>query len=185
MALTPKQQLFVKEYLVDLNATQAAIRAGYSKKTARQIGEQNLSKLDIAAEIKKAMDERGKRVEITADRVLQELAKLGFSNMADYVRTQDDGSAYVDLSDLTRDQFAAISEIQVDEYTEGRGEEARNVKRVKIKLSDKKSSLELLGKHLKLFTDKIEATGKDGESLVPVGLPELYAVIQDRAKNNT
>lgn len=69
--LTPKQQRFVEEYLIDLNATQAAIRAGYSAKTARQIGEQNLSKLDVAKAIKAAMAARSQRTEVTQDYVLK------------------------------------------------------------------------------------------------------------------
>lgn len=77
--MTPKQQRFVEEYLVDLNATQAAIRAGYSAKTAGQIGEQNLKKLEIAAAIAEAKAQQAKRTEITADRVLAELAKIGFA----------------------------------------------------------------------------------------------------------
>lgn len=71
--LTPKQQRFVDEYLIDLNATQAAIRAGYSEKTARQIGEQNLSKLDIAEAIAKAQEQRQQRTQVTQDDVIKGL----------------------------------------------------------------------------------------------------------------
>ena len=88
MALTAKQQRFVEEYLIDLNATQAAIRAGYSEKTAYSIGEENLRKPEISFEIQKAMDRRSKRTEITADRVLQEYAKIGFSNITDYLKVE-------------------------------------------------------------------------------------------------
>jgi phage terminase small subunit len=73
MALTPKQQRFVQEYLIDLNATQAAIRAGYSPKTARSIGDENLTKPDIAAAIAAAQDERRERVELTQDMVVEGL----------------------------------------------------------------------------------------------------------------
>jgi len=86
MALTDKQQRFVKEYLVDLNATQAAIRAGYSQKTAGSIGEENLRKPEIAAAIQEAMEARSRRTEITADRVLQELAKIGFADIRKAVK---------------------------------------------------------------------------------------------------
>ena len=81
--MTTKQQLFVAEYLVDLNATQAAIRAGYSKKTAAQIGEQNLRKLVVATAIAKALEARAERTEVTQDRVLEELALIGFAEMPD------------------------------------------------------------------------------------------------------
>ncbi|MNM44922.1 Terminase small subunit [compost metagenome] len=71
MALTAKQKLFVQEYLIDLNATQAAIRAGYSERTARKIGQENLTKPDIQAAIQEAQNQRAERTEITADMVLQ------------------------------------------------------------------------------------------------------------------
>ena len=105
------------------------------------------------------MAARGHRFDITAERVLGELAKLAFANPADYFTVQADGTAYVDLSTLTRAQAAAIAEIVVDEYVEGKGEDTRNVKRVKIKLVDKGVNLERLGRHLKLFTDKVEVSG--------------------------
>jgi phage terminase small subunit len=155
-ALTAKQRLFCLEYLKDLNGTQAAIRAGYSERAAAPQGVRLLRNAKVKEVIEKGMKARAKRVEITADAVLQELGKLAFANMADFIHVQDDGSAYVDLCDLTRDQLAALHEITVDEYTEGRGEDARPVKRVRVKLADKRGSLELLGKHLKLFTDRVE-----------------------------
>lgn len=84
--LTAKQQRFVEEYLIDLNATQAAIRAGYSKKTARQIGEQNLSKLDIAAAIDSAKQERSDRTEITQDMVLRKWWEIANANPNDLMQ---------------------------------------------------------------------------------------------------
>jgi phage terminase small subunit len=89
MALTAKQEMFAKEYIVDLNAAQAAIRAGYSERTAKQIGQENLTKPDLQKYIQDLMDERSKRVEITADMVLREYAKLGFSNIADYLKVEE------------------------------------------------------------------------------------------------
>jgi phage terminase small subunit len=157
--MTPKQERFIEEYLIDLNATQAAIRAGYSEKTAAVIGVENLKKPNIQQAIQNAIDKRSKRTKITQDMVLEEIAKLSFSNMLDYMTVASDGLAYVDLSKLTREQAAAIQEITIDEYTEGKGEDARDVKKVKVKLADKKGSLELLGRHLKMFTDKIAHEG--------------------------
>jgi len=107
--LTPKQQRFVEEYLIDLNATQAAIRAGYSKKTAGRIASQNLSKLDIQMAISEAIQKRSERTQITADRVLQEYALIAFSNMGDYIRFEG-GEAYLDFSDLTEDQMRVIGD---------------------------------------------------------------------------
>src|SRR5882724_1801576 len=111
--LTPKQQKFIAEYLIDLNATQAAIRAGYSKKTARFIGHENLTKPDIALEVAKRQAKRADKLEVTAESVVAELAKLGFCNMQDYMRSGKDGDPYLDFSALTRDQAAALSEVTV------------------------------------------------------------------------
>ena len=160
LKLTKKQEMFCKEYLIDLNATQAAIRAGYSEKTAREIGCENLTKPNVQEYLSKEIEKRSNRLEITADKVLQEIAKLAFSNMEDYMTVASDGTAYVDLSKITRDQAAAISEITSDVYMDGEGEEAVQVKKTKIKLSDKKGNLELLGRYLKLFTDRVEHSGE-------------------------
>ena len=105
--LTPKQARFVQEYPIDLNAAQAAIRAGYSAKTARVIGHENLIKPDIAAAIEKAMAERAERTRLTADWVIDELRKLAGANMADYMKSTPEGDPYLDFSRLTREQTAA------------------------------------------------------------------------------
>ncbi|MEA2036159.1 MAG: terminase small subunit [Nanoarchaeota archaeon] len=148
--LTPKQAMFCKEYLIDLNATQAAIRAGYSKKTADKIGHENLVKPDIKSKIDDELSKRSKRIEITAEKVLQEIAKMSFANMDDYITHTEDGEAFVDLSKLTRDQAAALTEVSVDSYFDSK----RVVKKTKIKLADKKANLQLLGQHLNLFEEK-------------------------------
>lgn len=148
--LTPKQEMFCKEYLIDLNATQAAIRAGYSLKTAQRIGSENLSKPLIAAEIQRLMDGRSNRTLVTSDRVINEIAKLAFINTQDIIN--EDGSLKP-INEWSRDDAAAIQEITED--TIGK-DDSLIITRRKVKLSDKKSNLELLGRHLKLFTDKIE-----------------------------
>jgi phage terminase small subunit len=174
MPLNAKQQKFVNEYLVDLNATQAAIRAGYSKKTAGKIGSENLSKPEIARALEKAHEKAAERAGITTDRVLAELAKLGFSNMTDYVQIGRDGQPFTDFSQLTRSQAAAISEVTVEEFKDGKGETARDVRRVKFKLADKRSALVDIGKHLGMFKETVELTGKDGG---PINITD-----SDRAK---
>lgn len=161
-ALNHRQRLFVAEYAVDPNATQAAIRAGYSEKTAYSIGQENLKKPEIATEIEKAQNERLERLGVKADRVLGELALLGFSNMLDYLSVGLEGDPFVDLSNVTRGQAAAVQEVTVEDFRDGRGDGARDVRRIKFKLADKKAPLELLGKHLKLFTEKVEHTGSGG-----------------------
>ena len=155
MALTAKQQMFVKEYLVDLNATQAAIRAGYSEKTAQQIGADNLSKLVISDAIQEAMDARAQRIDITADAILQELAKIGFGNIRNLYA---EDKTLMHPSDMPEHVSATIQE--VTEESIGSGESV--MLRRKYKISDKRASLELCGKHLKLFTDKFEQSGPDG-----------------------
>ena len=160
--LTAKQERFVAEYLVDLNATQAAIRAGYSPRTAKQMGTENLAKPVLAAAIQKAMAERGKRTEIEADDVIRELAKIGFANMMDYTRVTDEGEMVVDLSKITREQAAAIGEMTVEDFMDGRGDDARAVRRVRFKLADKRAALVDLGRHFALFTDNMRFAGKDG-----------------------
>lgn len=103
--LTPKQRTFVDEYLVDLNATQAAVRAGYSSKTARTIGAQNLAKLNIQKALTDAMNDRAARTGITADRVLEELAKIGF---ADIRKIFTPAGNVVSPTDLPDDIAAAV-----------------------------------------------------------------------------
>ena len=149
MALTLKQKMFIDEYLVDLNATQAAIRAGYSPKTAKDIASQNLAKLNIRIEIDKKMAERSKRVGMNADRVLQELGKLAFVKIEDVI---DFETGRIKPT-ATSDDLAAIQSIKIKPGEYGTERE--------IKFYDKKATLELLGKHLGLWTDKqeIEHTG--------------------------
>lgn len=136
MALTSKQQRFVEEYLIDLNGTQAAIRAGYSKKTAAEIGAENLKKPQIAAAVQAEMDGRSRRTEITADYVLESIvstmerckqAEPVFDRKGDHVEveTPDGGTARA--------------------YT--------------FNAAGVLKGAELLGKHLKLFTEKVELSG--------------------------
>lgn len=173
MSLSPRQQRFVSEYLIDLNATQAAIRAGYSTKTAGSIGAENLTKPEIAAAVAEAQLKRAGRLEVTADRVLAELAKLGFANMADYMRVGVDGDPCLDFSDLSRDQAAALVEVTVENFKDGRGEEARDVRRVKFKLADKRQALVDVGRHLGMFKDRVEHSGPDGGPISVKSVPDL------------
>ena len=145
--MTKKQKRFVEEYLIDLNATQAAIRAGYSPHTAKDIGCENLAKPNIAAAISKAMAERSRRTGINQDRVLQELARIGFAKITDVV---DPETAKI-KSDASDDDLACIQSIKIKPNEFGTERE--------VKLYDKKSALVDLGKHLGLFKDKLELNG--------------------------
>ena len=164
--MTPKQKIFIKEYLIDLNATRAAISAGYSERTACEQGSRLLANVKVKTEIERSLTKRAEKLDISAEKVLGELSKMAFANMQDYITIRD-GDAYVDLSKLTRDQAAAIQEVTTDSYTvEGENEEsAKVITKCKFKLADKRGSLELLGRYLKLFTDKFEAGGPNGEGL--------------------
>ena len=144
MALTAKQQRFCDEYLIDLNATQAAIRAGYSVKTANEQGSRLLAKLSIQEAIGKEMAERSKRTGINQDMVVIELAKLAFVNIADVVDLEN---ATVKTS-ATDEDLACIQSVKIKPSEFGTERE--------IKLYDKKASLELLGRHLGMFKDKLE-----------------------------
>lgn len=174
--LTPKQRLFVAEYLVDKNATQAAIRAGYSQKTARSIGEENLTKPDIKAAIDSALEQQIERVEVNADIVLRELIALATVDIAEAF---DENGALRPIHDIPKDVRKAISGVDVySERVSGSGEDAEIGYTKKIRFWDKKGSLELLGKHLKMFTDKFEMTGRNGEALNPhPTLTEFYGLL--------
>lgn len=160
--LTDKQLMFCQEYIIDLNATQAAIRAGYSEATAYSIGHENLSKPEIEAKIQECMELRAKRTEITADRVLAELSKIGFADVRDLF-TSAGGLRNPDQ--LDDDIAAALQSVEVVTRISGEEDEYGNkiVDHVhKVRLNDKKAALELMGKHLKLFTDKIEGKYEGG-----------------------
>lgn len=163
--LTPKQARFVDEYLVDLNATQAATRAGYSAKTAQPASSRLLSNVMVKQEIEKRQAKLSEKAMVTAERVVMELAKIGFANMQDYMRAGPQGDPYLDFSALTRDQAAALSEVTVEDFKDGRGEDARDVRRVKFKLHDKRAALVDLGKHLGIFTEKVEMSGPNGGAI--------------------
>ncbi|HSW65267.1 MAG TPA: terminase small subunit [Dissulfurispiraceae bacterium] len=151
-ALTAKQKVFVQEYLVDLNATQAAIRAGYSQRTAGWIGPQLLGKTHIAEAVQGAMAKREERTEITQDRVLKEYAKLAF---LDPRRFYNDDGQLLQVHELPEDVAAALSSMEV--VTERAGELELAVR--KIKFSDKKAALDSIARHLGMFKDKTELTG--------------------------
>ncbi len=165
MALNAKQKRFVAEYLIDLNATQAAIRSGYSRRTAGSVGNENLQKPEIASAVAEGQAKLAVKAEITAERVIAELAKIGFANMADYMRVGANGDPVLDFSKLSRDQSAALVECTVEDFVDGRGEDARDVRRVKFRLADKRAALVDLGKHLGLFKERVEVTGKDGGAI--------------------
>ena len=149
--LTAQQELFCHEYLVDLNATEAAKRAGYSKKTARTQGSRLLTNVAIMTRIQELLAPKIEKIEITAEKVIQELGRIAFAKMTDVARWTHSGMEFIPSRDLTEDQAATI--LMVSESTNQHGGSLR------IQQHDKLKALELLGKHLKLYTDKVEHSG--------------------------
>ena len=139
MKLTPKQMRFVDEWLIDFNGTQAAIRAGYSEKTAAATAARLLRNVNIQAEISRRQKDLQRRTEVTQEQVVKELARLAFADASVVCVT--------DFDNLTEDQRAAIQGIKPTNF----GWE--------IKLCDKLKALELLGRHIGMFTDKLEGKG--------------------------
>ncbi len=145
--LTDKQKRFCEEYLVDSNATQAAIRSGYSEKTARSIAQENLTKPDIREYLRQLRQKQSDRTQISADRVLKEVSRIAFFD----IRKAFDGAGnLLDPKDMDDETAATIASIETL-YTRvpGKKEVYEGVK--KIRAWDKKGALELLMKHLQLF----------------------------------
>ncbi|WP_314047305.1 terminase small subunit [Selenomonas noxia] len=166
MKLTPKQIRFVDEWLIDFNGKQAAIRAGYSAKTAEAAAARLLRNVKVQAEISRRQRDLQKRTEVTQDRVVKELARVAFADASDYVcvetLTYENGDGTVspiqvvspkDTDTLSDDQRAAIASIK------------QGANGIEVKLCDKIKALELLGRHIGMFNDKISLSGADGGPL--------------------
>ena len=143
--LGKKQAVFVEEYLIDLNATQAAIRAGYSTKTAKEIGCENLSKPNIASHIDKAIAERSKRTGINQDRIIKELARIALVNPTKVINF-DEATVRNGSSD---DDTACIASIKVKKIPTEDG----YITEREIKFHDKLKALDMLGRHNGMFKD--------------------------------
>lgn len=162
-----RDERFAREYLIDLNGAQAAIRAGFAPKSARVTASKLLTKPNVKAIIEADSRAAAEKLGITAVSVLRELQLMGFSNMQDYSKKQSNGTLRLDFSQVTREQAAAIQEITTEEFTiPGEDDEdVRVVTKMKFKLADKRGSLELLGKHLKLFNERLDLGNADGKPL--------------------
>lgn len=138
--MTDKQARFCEEYMIDLNATQAAIRAGYSPKTANEQAARLLANVSIQNRIAQLQAEQSRRTGVSADRVVRELARIAFANASDLI---DPETASVKL-DASRDDLAAVQSIKVKSFGEDGLEH-------EVKLADKLKALDLLGRHLGMF----------------------------------
>lgn len=139
--LTAKQKQFCEEYLIDLNGSQAAIRAGYSKKTSCAIAEENLRKPAIKTYVQELKAKRSERTTVTADMVIAELAKIGFHNVQDFV---NGGNNVLELKHIDSNKTAAVAGVKTKLKEDGSVE-------TEIKFHDKVAALEKLGRHLGIF----------------------------------
>lgn len=161
--LTDRQKRFIAEYLVDLNATQAAIRAGYSEKTAKQIGSDNLSKIDIKTEIERRQGKTSAKLEITQEAVVRELAAIAFANGTDFAVVGKRNRVTITPTDeLDPVKRSAVASIKKGKFG------------TEIRTYDKVRALELLGRHLGMFNGDAPDGGDDK-------VDELLERIEDHA----
>lgn len=153
LGMNLREDRFCHEFIIDLNGTKAAIRAKYSEKTARIKASQLLAKANVRAKIRELMKKREKRTEITQDKVLRELACLGFSNIKDYIAKDASGEGFIvfkNMDKISKKKARAIESIKVC-LKEGK---------IEFKLHSKTRSLDMIGKHLGMFIEKVEHSGK-------------------------
>lgn len=158
-ALSPHQEAFARAYVETLSGAEAYrmsynVRPGTKDSSIHVNASKLLADAKVAQRVAELQAAVAARHDVTMDKIVRELALIGFSNMRDYVQIASDGSAYVDLSALTRDQAAAISEVTSEVYMEGAGEDAKPVKKTRFKLADKRAALVDLGKHLGMFVER-------------------------------
>ena len=162
--MTEKQERFVEEYLIDLNGTQAAIRAGFSPKTAAEQACRMLKRRQVKDAIDRAMAERSKRTGITQDRVLRELARLAFVNPADVMNLNE----AIVMDEASIDDLAAIASVKVKTIPTEDGDIVER----EVKLYDKNKSLDMLNRHLGIYNDKLEVKN-EGEDKKLDAISEL------------
>lgn len=168
--LTPKQKLFADEYLIDLNATRAykaAYKSVKKDETARTNGSRMLTNANVSKYIKERMNERSKRTEITQDNVLKELATIAFAKVTDFVTIENGVVIVKDTKDIPKDLLPAIASIK----------EGKNG--IEVSFYNKDKSLELLGRHLGMFNDKIEISGTVNNPMEGLTTEELKKLIDD------
>ena len=159
--LTPKQAAFVEEFACDLNATQAAIRAGYSAKTAKEQATRLLSNVHIAAEIAKGRAARSERTGITAERILAELARVAFFDVR---KALNPDGTMKPLDQLDDDTAAAIAGLDLAEICDAEGAPIGVLK--KIKIADKLTALDKLARHLGLLQDKVKLVNDEDNPIL-------------------
>lgn len=169
MNITKKQQKFVDEYLLDLNATQAAIRSGYSEKSASRIAIELLNKTHVAEAIQKAQSKRQKRTQVTSDYVLSRLVEIDQLDVLDIVN--EEMSGFKPLSQWPKSWRTTITGIDVQEFFDY-GEEGKELAGLvkKIKWPDKVKNLELIGKHIDIqaWRERKKVDVEDGQVVINI-----------------
>jgi phage terminase small subunit len=166
--MNKKQQRFCQEYVIDHNATQAAIRAGYSEHSARITASKLLTKANIAGEVSRLEEEIAERCKIDAEKVLNELAKIAFSDVGKLFS----GGALMSVTEVDDDTRAAIASIEVVQRTTGSRDDPEVEYTSKIKTWDKIKALELIGKHLGFFADPTSITNNVQAAQVIFAFPD-------------
>lgn len=178
--LLPREEAFVHEYMVDFNATQAAIRAGYAFKSAAYQGSVLLDRPNIAAAVERAKAQRLTRVQITQDSVLLEMSLLAQSSIDHYIV---DDAGNVGLRDgAPEGAMRAIQSVKkrITVKYDPKTEAVTKTYDVELKLWDKPTPLKLMGRHTGLFPDRMEHTGKDGGPIEAVTRIERVIVGEDQ-----
>lgn len=190
--LTARQQRFADEYLVDLNGKQAAIRAGYSERTAEAQASRLLSNVKVQHYIQKRKQERVERTEITQDMVLFELAAIAFSNAADYAAVVEKEATMetaegdvIPLFDKDGNpvMYRTVEPVLTADLTDRQKRALSVIKKgrdgFEVKPYDKIRALELIGKHIGMFTDKVEVAGEINNPMAGLTTEELKKLIGD------
>lgn len=170
--LSGKQEAFCQAYVQHLNASKAATEAGYALPSCRYMGWKNLTSTAIQERIAQIRQEIAGELDINPRRVLAEYSKVAFANVKDYTVATEYGDRVPALAGCSDDELAAVAEIQVEQYTEGGGDEARPVRRTKFKLHNKLGALDALSKHLGLFEADNTQRGKVEAQIVMFGEPD-------------
>jgi len=149
-----RHERFAQELAKGKTQVEAHVLAGYKRNDSNAA--QLAANPAIVARVTEINGKAAEKVGVSIQRVLDELSKIGFANMQDYMRSTEAGDPYLDFSQLTPEQAAALAEVTVEDFKDGRGEEARDVRRVKFKLHDKRAALVDIGKHLGMFIERHE-----------------------------
>ena len=176
-----RQELFAKEYVIDLNATRAAISAGYSESTASEIGSKLLRNTKVKRRIEALIAKRLSKLEISGDKVLERYEAMAEGNIADFITIEPDGTARVDVSNKSRAALYAVQKLSTDTYVTGAGNSKRVVTTVKLELADRLKANESLAKYKRLFADVTIGAHESLATVLAAGRQRVVAAAQPPA----